>query len=160
MEVRDIVPDIRDTVDAFAPLAAAATTRVELVTPAAAHSYADAGAVRQILLNLLDNAVKYGPAGQTARVAIRADEGEIRVSVEDEGPGISPGDRERVFDAFTRLDSVGQPNVTGAGIGLSVVRDLVHAHGGRVWIDAVVRGSADGRGGTAVTFTLPLAPGV
>jgi signal transduction histidine kinase len=153
IERRDIVPDIRDTVEAFAPLAAAATARIEMSAPRSAESYADAGAVRQILLNLLDNAVKYGPPGQTTRVAVQPSANEILVSVEDEGPGISVADRDRVFEPFTRLDHHGQPNVAGAGIGLSVVRDLVSAHGGRIWITEPRQASARGVG-TSITFTL------
>jgi signal transduction histidine kinase len=95
----------------------------------------DPGALRQILLNLLDNAVKYGPHGQTIVVRVVRGGDEVVLSVDDEGPGIPPPDRRRVFDPFERLDRRGAPKTSGAGIGLAVVRDLVIAHAGRVWIE-------------------------
>jgi signal transduction histidine kinase len=85
-------------------------------------------------------------------VTVRLDraDGEVLVSVEDQGAGIPPADRDRVFEAFTRLERSKETRVVGAGIGLSVVRELVSAHGGRVWIDAADVGAR-------VTFSVPAA---
>jgi predicted Zn-dependent peptidase len=91
----------------------------------------DADALRQMLLNLLDNAVKYGPAQQTITVSLEALDGRARIRVEDEGPGIPAADRERVWDRFWRLERDRGSAVAGTGIGLSVVRELVALHGGR-----------------------------
>ena len=110
----------------------------------------DPAAFRQVMLNLFDNAVKFGPRGQTVRVNVAEQNGSVAISVTDQGRGIPERERRRVFDAYTRLDTVGQPAVAGAGIGLSVVQDLVTAHGGRIWID-----TPPGGVGTRVVFTVP-----
>ncbi|HYE91428.1 MAG TPA: HAMP domain-containing sensor histidine kinase [Terriglobales bacterium] len=147
-EPRDVAADVADAVAAFAPLAEAADTALTVDLAHDAYAHADAGALRQILLNLLDNAVKYGPRGQTVVVRAARVNAEVVVSVEDEGPGVPPADRERVFDAFTRLERPGLPRVSGTGVGLAVVRDLVRAHGGRAWIET-------GRRGARVCVALP-----
>jgi signal transduction histidine kinase len=152
LETRDVAADIRDAAQAFLPLAEAAETTLDLEIDDALEVSADSAAVRQVLLNLLDNAVKYGPPGQTVTVRATRGADEVQISVEDEGLGIPPEERQRVFDPFTRLDPAGAPKVSGSGIGLAVVRDLVQAHGGRVWVDA---GAGDR--GTRVAFTLRAA---
>jgi signal transduction histidine kinase len=151
-EARDVAADVAETVASFQPLAAAADATVILETTGPVRAMADAGAVRQIVLNLLDNAVKYGAPGQTVTVGIAGSEQEVTVRVEDEGVGIPAADRQRVFEPFARLERSDAPRVSGSGIGLSVVRDLVAAHGGRVWVEA----GTDGRG-TRVSFTLTAA---
>jgi two-component system phosphate regulon sensor histidine kinase PhoR len=83
-------------------------------------------------------------------VGIAADGGEVVVWVDDEGVGIPEADRQRVFEPFARLDRAGLPRVSGSGIGLSVVRDLVAAHRGRVWVER-------GERGARVAFTLAAA---
>ena len=88
----------------------------------------DPGAWRQIVLNLLDNAVKYG-AGSAVAVALSATPHGARLSVTDRGSGVSPGDRERIWERFWRGAHAGN-GVTGTGIGLATVRDLVRLHGG------------------------------
>ncbi|MDF2774272.1 MAG: ATP-binding region ATPase domain protein [Geminicoccaceae bacterium] len=152
-EPRDITSDIADTVASFQPLATAAEATLVLDAAGSVHAWADAGAVRQIVLNLLDNAMKYGSPGQTVVVGVLDDEREVTVFVEDEGVGIPVADRHRVFEAFARLERPGAPRVSGSGIGLSVVRDLVAAHGGRVWV-----GTGRNNRGTRVSFTLATAP--
>jgi signal transduction histidine kinase len=114
----------------------------------------DRDALRQVLLNLLDNAVKYGPAGQTI-VAGSAVAGQYaRIWVQDEGPGIPNEDRHRVWEPYVRLNREVESATGGSGIGLSVVRELVTLHGGRV------RAEGASRGGARVVIELPLtAPG-
>ncbi|HVH11260.1 MAG TPA: HAMP domain-containing sensor histidine kinase, partial [Gemmatimonadales bacterium] len=140
---------VRQAVEAFSPLAAArgATLRTELAEGLVAP--VDADALRQMLLNLLDNAVKYGPAAQTITVGLEASDGRARIRVEDEGPGIPAADRERVWDRFWRLERDRGSAVAGTGIGLSVVRELVALHGGRAWVD-------DAHAGAGACFVLEL----
>ena len=144
-----LAPLVREAVEAFAPLAAArgVTFRTELrdglVAPV------DAEALRQMLVNLLDNAVKYGPAEQTITVGLDSDDGKARIRVEDQGPGVPAADRERIWDRFWRLERDRGSAVAGTGIGLSVVRELVALHGGRAWAE-------EGRGGTGARFVLEL----
>lgn len=161
LEPRDLVADAHETLQAFHPLAAAAHVVVRADLTDDAWVLADSGALRQILLNLLDNAVKYGPRGQTVTVRVEtataaSGRSEVRVSVTDQGPGVDVADRERVFEPFARLEHAGQPRVPGSGIGLAVVRELVAAHGGRVWVES----AAEPPHGAQMSFTLPALPAV
>jgi two-component system sensor histidine kinase KdpD len=104
--------------------------------------------VDQALTNLLENAAKFSPPGSTITVQAARWQDEVQVRVSDRGPGVEPGDRERVFEPFVRSD--GQSSESGTGLGLSIVRAIVAAHGGSVRI-----GTAPG-GGASVILTLPL----
>jgi signal transduction histidine kinase len=129
-------------IESFAPLAqSGGRARLELDVRQDVVAPVDPGAFRQVLLNLLDNAVKYGPADQTVRVSIDRRGATAVVAVEDEGPGIDPADRERIWEPYARLTPASASGVAGAGIGLSVVRDLVELHGGRVRVDGAARGA-------------------
>jgi signal transduction histidine kinase len=143
-----LAPLLRETVERFVPLAGTgAVLRAELDESLVAPVHADS--LRQIVINLLDNAVKYG--GGDAPVVLRATlvEDRARLEVEDAGPGIAEEDRERVWQPFVRLDPA--PGVAGSGIGLAVVRELAGAHGG------VSRIEARPGGGTRVVVELPRA---
>jgi signal transduction histidine kinase len=149
-ESRSVAGDIHESMEAFGPIARAAEVTIDVRVPDDLTMRVDAGAFRQVMLNLFDNAVKFGPRGQTVVVDAAAQKGAVVVAVTDQGRGIPERDRQHVFHPYTRLKFEGQPSVTGAGIGLSVVRDLVDAHGGRVWIETPPPGS-----GTRVVFTVP-----
>jgi len=108
--------------------------------------------IRQVLLNLLTNATRFADTGGI-KVQARMEQGEVRVTVEDSGRGISPERIARAFEAFSQLDD--NQAREGSGLGLAVSKRFVEMHGGRMWIESEL-----GRG-TAVHFTLPLpAPGV
>lgn len=109
---------------------------------------ADRWKIVQVLENLLGNAVKFSPKGSTVRVYCEALDGEFRVQVEDEGVGIKPEQAARVFDKFYRVDSSNTAR-EGLGLGLTIVKNIVEAHGGMIRLD-----SEPGRG-TRVTFTIP-----
>jgi signal transduction histidine kinase len=136
-----LAPIVADVVEGFAPLAAARQVRLTTALDEAVNATVDAGAVRQILLNLLDNAVKYGPAGQEVTVQLRLQDRTALLAVEDQGPGIAETDTERIWQPFNRLarsdDATG-----GAGIGLSIVRQLADLHGGRAWVERAPSGGA------------------
>ena len=133
-------PMIVEVVESFAPLAAARHARVVTELDDKVGASVDAGALRQIVLNLLDNAVKYGPSGQAVTVVLRLEQDRARIEVADEGPGIDPEDVERIWQPFHRLAKAAA--VTGgAGIGLAIVRQLVELHGGRTWVDRTPAGS-------------------
>jgi signal transduction histidine kinase len=157
-----LAPLVREAVDGFAPLAAARGATIVTELESGLVAAVDGDALRQMLLNLLDNAIKYGPAGQTVRVGVAAAGGRARIAVDDEGPGIPPADRERVWERFWRLERDRGAAVAGTGIGLSVVRELAALHGGRVWVgDAPPRsGRAGAEAGAGARFVieLPLAP--
>jgi signal transduction histidine kinase len=131
----------REILVSFAPLAWAAKVTLREVIDEPAPALIDAAAYRQIVLNLLENAVRYGPAGQTVTVRVERINAGARLVVEDEGPGIAVGDRERVWAPFVRLTSHRQ-SAMGTGIGLAVVRDLTSRHSGRVWVERAESGGA------------------
>ena len=97
--------------------------------------------IDQVLSNLIENAVKYAPAGSLIDVRGEKAGDEIRIAVSDQGPGVRPQDRERVFLPFHRLTSGDRP-AKGAGLGLAIARRLVEAHGGRIWVEAASSGGA------------------
>jgi two-component system sensor histidine kinase KdpD len=104
----------------------------------------------QVLSNLIENAVRYAPAGTLIEVAARVDADGLRIEITDEGPGIAAEDRETVFEPFRRLRRGDRAIVKGAGLGLAIARRLVEAHGGRIWVEA-----GPGRG-ARFAITLPL----
>jgi signal transduction histidine kinase len=102
----------------------------------------DRDALRRILLNLLDNAVKYGPAEQRVMVTASRLDSVLRIEVCDRGPGIPPEDAERIWEPYERLERDASSAVGGSGIGLAVVRDLAELHGGRTWVEENPGGGA------------------
>lgn len=111
--------------------------------------YADRGRIEEVLLNLLDNAVKYSPGGQDIRVRGQVTEDEVIVSVTDAGQGIPLREQERIFQRFQQLDNSASRRVAGAGLGLYICRAIVEAHGGRIWVRSEL-GS-----GSTFFFSLP-----
>jgi signal transduction histidine kinase len=109
----------------------------------------DEGRLRQVLDNLLSNAIKYSPDGGQIRVSGRADNRQIYIAVTDEGIGIPEDEQENIFDRFYRLRSGVSERTKGAGLGLFLIKAIVEAHGGWVWVE-----SQPGQGSTFV-FTLP-----
>jgi len=99
----------------------------------------DGAALQQAITNLIDNAVKHSPAGEVVQVALSVDDGErgFRVTVQDKGPGIPELERQRIFEPFHRLGSELRREQAGVGIGLAIVKHVVEAHGGRVWVESV-----------------------
>lgn len=134
---------VAETIEEFAPLANEAGSIISL-EPVDARILANAGAstVRQMLLNVLDNAVKYGPKGQVIMVGVDLAESTVRIWVDDEGPGIQPADRASIWKPFVRVDPAAHPGVAGAGIGLAVVRELATAQRGRAYMEQGSRGGA------------------
>jgi PAS domain S-box-containing protein len=113
---------------------------------------ADRDKVRQILTNLVDNAVKFSPHGGTVTVAARRTPDAVQVRVADEGSGVPTGEQERIFRKFYRADAAG-PNAGGTGLGLFIARGLATAMGGRVWVDP------EAAGGASFVFELPTGAG-
>jgi len=149
-----LAPLVSEAAEGFAPLAAARGVALHTDLTDGVVAPVDADALRQMLLNLLDNAVKYGPPGQTVTLGLTVTEGRARICVDDQGPGIPAADRERIWDRFWRLERDRGSAVAGTGIGLSVVRELVALHGGRAWVeDAPCSG-----GGGRFVIELPLEP--
>jgi signal transduction histidine kinase len=140
------------TVAEFELLAAGREVGIDLkLEEEALEVEAGPGAVQQILLNLLDNAVKYGPQGQRLLVSVGAEGERAILTVDDAGPGIPPEDRHRVLEPFHRLAREERMGSGGSGIGLAIVRDLVEAAGGSLSLEEAPRG------GLRVRVELPRA---
>lgn len=108
--------------------------------------------IDQVLTNLLENAIRYTPAGSPIDVSVQQHNKEVVVSIADRGPGIEPEEREQIFDKFYRVKSKtsGSSGTQGTGLGLAICRGLIEAHGGTIHVEARPGGGADFR------FTLPL----
>jgi signal transduction histidine kinase len=130
-EVLAVAPLVREITERFVPLAGNKALRIRTDLEECLVAPIDADCLHQILINLLDNAVKYG--GGTLVVRTRLRDGHARVEVEDGGPGIPAGDKERIWRPFVRLRR--SDGVPGSGIGLAVVRQLAAAHGGRTGVE-------------------------
>ena len=138
----DLTEAVEQAADAYRPLAARrAAIAVESVPESIAVRIAP-DALRQILGNLLDNAVKYGPRDQIIRVRVGRAGSWVSVSVEDQGPGVPVPEREIVWEMYRRGSRAMESEVGGSGIGLAVVRRIALAHGGRTRIDAAAGGGA------------------
>jgi signal transduction histidine kinase len=153
-EPTHLAPVVREVLEAFAPIARARRVTIRQRLDETVVATVDRGALRQVLINLLDNAVKYGPDGQVVIVTLAGgDSGQnARLAIEDEGPGIPTGERDGIWEPFRRLARDANSAVAGSGIGLSVVKRLVEAHGGSVRVED--REST--RGGTGARFVVEL----
>jgi signal transduction histidine kinase len=141
-EVLPLSEVVGETIDAFRPLADARDVTLRSDVPAGLTVLGDRSALRQILLNLLDNAIKYGPRAQTVSVEAQRLNGKTRILVDDQGPGIPRDDRERVWEGYYRLGREAHSAVAGSGIGLAVVRSLAQDLEGRTWIEDSDTGGA------------------
>ena len=126
----------RDLTEAFAPLAQAQECSLQIrVEPPDLLIRASRGGLHQMMANLLDNALKYGPKGQEISLEAVRKGDRVRISVEDEGPGVPPKDRTEIWDPYHRMGRDVAGEVQGSGIGLAVVAGLAAAAGGSAWAE-------------------------
>ena len=148
-ESTELIPIIQETVEEFQH-----TTQIHRFQIRVAHGlptvHADPRRVRQVLRNLVENAVKYSPGGGPIDVAAEPLPDCVQVSVSDRGLGIEPEHLDRVFDRFYQVDSASTRQVGGSGLGLSICKAIVKAHHGRIWAES------EPGVGSAFYFTLPL----
>jgi signal transduction histidine kinase len=152
-EKRELAPLIQEIAEDFESAVNGSEAQIEPRLAFGLTANVDPDALRQIVINLLDNAVKYGKKKQQVILGLEARGGMACLYVDDEGPGVPAADRNRIFERFQRLERDRQSSIAGTGIGLSVVQDLVARHGGRC---SVVAGE---RGGARFIIELPLADG-
>ncbi|MGA0060531.1 MAG: sensor histidine kinase [Planctomycetota bacterium] len=150
--VEDLAEDVRHAVDAFRERCAAAELETHADGLACCPVRRDPAAIRIVLHNLLDNAVKYTPPGGRIEIRLLAEDTDAVLSVADNGRGIAAADVERIFGRFER--GTESEHLGGTGLGLALVRELVQSHGGSV----SVRSDGPGKG-ACFTLRLPLAEG-
>lgn len=128
------------------------TLQVESASPTVS---ADEQRLGQVLNNLLENALRHTAPGGLVQVCVGAANGSARLAVIDSGEGIAPADLPHIFDRFYRADSSRNRRTGGSGLGLAIARQLVQAHGGRIWAESPPAGQ---RRGSALFVELPLIP--
>ncbi len=158
MEAGVTTPHLRPTDLAgllrFAAEVAAPKHPIELeVPPELPPALAEPDRVQQVLANLLSNARKYSPRGGPILLSASVNNHHLEISVEDSGVGIPKEALEHVFEKFFRVESLAHRDIRGTGLGLTISRQIVEAHGGRIWAESVGLGH-----GARVVFSLPLAP--
>ncbi len=151
-EPADLDALVARTVEIMRPYAAERQVKLVLATFAADRPAGlrriDGAAIQQALTNLVDNAIKHSPAGAIVAVELQADAASARIFVEDDGPGIPEEEQKRIFEPFYRLGSELRRETQGVGIGLSIAKHIVEAHGGQITVDS--------RPGTGSGFTIVL----
>jgi signal transduction histidine kinase len=119
------------------------------IDPALPPLVADPPRLEAIIRNLLENAEKYAGPEAAIRVDIAREKDNALFRVTDDGPGIPPDQRKRIFESFYRVDNRLTRIASGAGLGLAICQGLVRAHGGQIWIE-------DSAAGASIAFTIPL----
>jgi signal transduction histidine kinase len=142
--------DLDDIVlDEAARLRATTAVRIDTSRVSGAPLLGSADELTRLARNLLENAERH--AASTVRAALTSEEGTVRLIVEDDGPGVAPDQRQRIFDRFTRVDGARARDVGGTGLGLAIVKDVVDRHGGTVSVE-------DCEPGARFVVELPMGP--
>ncbi|MGA2017758.1 MAG: ATP-binding protein [Opitutaceae bacterium] len=141
---------VQDAIDDLQPRAHARNVTLENSIPGSLVATADQERIRQVIFNLLDNAIKYGRVGGKTVIGGRVlANGRIEISVVDDGPGIPKESHERIFERFYRVDKARSREQGGTGLGLAIVKHVVQAHGGEVRLEC------ESGSGSAFIFWLP-----
>lgn len=148
IDLRQLVEDLADEADMFTQ---AAGISFSLGTVQDAVIAGDALRIRRVLLNLIENAVKYNVPGGSVTLSLDSDGSEARLSVRDTGVGIPPESQSRIFERFYRVDAPHMKKISGTGLGLYIVQWIIETHGGQVLVD-----STPGKGSEFIV-RLPLA---
>jgi signal transduction histidine kinase len=147
----DVETFLREVVEAYQPQATERGISLVLeMPPALPTACVDRDRLAQVMGNLLINSLRYVPQGGHIKVEVQRGPQEIVVATIDDGPGVPPEDRAHVFDRFWRVDPARQRATGGSGLGLSIARHIVEAHGGRIWAEPTPGG------GLTVRFSLPI----
>ena len=142
---------VHEVIETLRPVAAEkAITLDSVVTGRSILVWADPDKINQILMNLIGNAIKFTPASGTITIsAAKNGKKSVQVSVSDNGPGVLPSEREKIFEKFYQIAEVGGTKPKGTGLGLAICKALVELHGGKIWVESVMKN------GSTFNFTLP-----
>lgn len=143
---------LRDVMESIVPMAAAGGIDLEVSPVPPVHLHGDARRLEQVFMNLLGNALKFTPSGGRVAVRVVAEDDSVEVRITDTGPGIDPEFLPHMFEAFRQGDAVSARRYGGAGLGLSIAKELVDAHHGHISAES----AGIGRGATFIV-TLPVA---
>ncbi len=152
-ECFDIAEAVEEAMATIRPQALAKSLSLEWAVPTAIFLQADRLRFKEVLFNLLSNAVKFTPEGGYIRIGAAMRDGMAEISVSDTGIGIPAAEQAAVFDKFYQAGSTTRGIKEGTGLGLAIAKQLVEAHGGRIWLE-----STPGQG-SRFSFTMPLADG-
>ncbi|MFI4972733.1 MAG: sensor histidine kinase, partial [Hyphomicrobiales bacterium] len=152
MENVSIADIVIDVVTSMEPLATRKTIRLEADVSAAGRAPADALKLKSMLLNLVSNAIKFTPVGGRVAIGAKRLDGFVELSVSDTGIGISPADREHLYEEFRQFESAMSRQNHGTGLGLALTKSFVELHGGEIRLESEV-----GKGST-FTLRLPVVP--
>ncbi|MEP9361361.1 HAMP domain-containing sensor histidine kinase [Nocardioides sp. CN2-186] len=148
----DLASIVQESVEAARPAAADAGIELELTSPETLTMSLDPQRMAQVVDNLVSNAIKYTESGGLVQVRLAVDEERVELEVVDSGIGISPRDREQLFTRFFRTSDAERRAVSGAGLGLSITKDIVESHGGVIEVESEI-----GQG-SVFRVCLPLRP--
>ncbi len=137
IEKINLVPLMEELRSTFTQVLSQKKITLELPEKFSTLLWADLSALRQILSNLIENAIKYSPESSSIKLSLEANDGKLIFCVQDNGTGIAPEHLPRLFERFYRVDASRSREQGGTGLGLSIVKHLVQLHGGRVWVESV-----------------------
>jgi signal transduction histidine kinase len=149
----DLRAVLRDVVESVVPVAASGNVQLDIAPVPEVHLTGDSRRLEQVFLNLLGNALKFTPEGGRVAVTVETADGEVRIQISDTGPGIDPEFLPHIFEAYRQAGAAASSHYGGAGLGLSIAKELVEAHQGRITAES----PGPGRGATFVV-TLPATP--
>jgi PAS domain S-box-containing protein len=146
------LPDILESIKARLSVLAQHHTLVLDIPPELPDIYVDRIRVAQVITNLVENAGKFSPPGGKITIAARPQDHNLVISVQDAGIGMTPEDIDKIFDRFYRSEQAVSRKTPGNGLGLSICRGIVEAHGGKIWVDSIIDQ------GSTFSFSIPISP--
>ena len=128
---------LQESVEALEPTISSKHQKILLdIHPDLPQLYADEGMLKRVVINLLENAIKFSPLDGDILLAASSDDGQLFISIKDSGPGIPDDAQDRIFNKFTRLDAKSFPK--GIGLGLAFCKLAVNAHNGKIWVESTI----------------------
>jgi signal transduction histidine kinase len=144
---------IKDTMDLMYPVAGSKKIKINVqLTERLPLLSIDVIRVKQVLINIIENAIKFSPEGTSINITVKKKNEYIMFEIQDFGLGIPKNEQEKIFDMFFRSESTRNKNIKGTGLGLPISKAIVEAHGGRIWVDSKLNK------GSTFSFTLPIKP--